>query len=311
MLNQPFSFFRARCYLFIFALAVFFPAALPAQQYLSVDCTGASPWAYPSINAALPNATPGAFIFVTGPCTENVSLNDVSQLNLGSYSGQPATLNGSISIFNSENVSLYGLNVTNASGDGVSVYNSRGISLNISSSSGNAGVGLVVGGMSDVSIYAYGAFDHNGRGGINIGGNSMVTASQAYFLGINQVIGNGTLADPRSAGIRVDGNSEAFFRGGQVAQNNGPGILALVNSSVDFTGATFTGNAGGEIIDCDSSSWMISDLALPNRVPPAGVVCRTPHGLGNRTISKTEPLIPDWTAQKVRLNKYLAVAIKH
>lgn len=446
MLNQPFSFFRARYYLFIFALAAFFPAALPAQQYLSVDCTGASPWAYPSINAALPNATPGAFIFVTGPCTENVSLKDVNQLNLGSYSGQPATLNGSISIFNSENVSLYGLNVTNASGDGVSVYNSRGISLNISSSSGNAGVGLVVGGMSDVSIYAYGAFDHNGRGGINIGGDSMVTAiawagpldissnggpgifasqgnfstlgsttivnnvsgagsnsgfgidlrggahaqigalfgpntisgnqsggaslqetaeisfwsidqpnviqnngpvgvsagfgsqvtfanssgslgaqisghssagvdlyanSQAYFLGINQVAGNGTLADPRSAGIRVDGNSEAFFRGGQVAHNNGPGILALVNSSVDFAGVTFTGNAGGEIIDCDSSSWMISDLALPNRVPPAGVVCRTPHGLGNRTISKTEPLIPDWTAQKVRLNKYLAVAIKH
>lgn len=428
----------------MFLLFLFFPAALSAQQYLTVDCTGATPWAYSSINAALPNATPGAFIFVTGPCTENVYLYGRSQLNLGSYSGQPATLNGSISINNSENVFLYGLNVTNPAGDGVSVYNSRGISLNICSSSGNAGVGLNVGGMSDVSIFASGAFDHNARGGISVGGNSMVTAiawagpldisnnggpalwasqgnfatlgnttiannvsgtgsnpgfgidllggahaqigalfgpntisgnqsggaslqetaeisfwsigqpnviqgngpvgvsvglgsqatfanitgavgaqisdhtsagvdlygnSQAYFLGANQVLRNGTLSDPRSAGIRVDGNSQAILRGGQVAQNNGPGILALVNSSADFTGVNFTGNAEGEIIECDSSSWMVSDLAHPNKV--AGVACRTPHALGNREISKTEPSIPDWSAHKARFDKYAKAAVKH
>jgi hypothetical protein len=142
--------------------------------------------------------------------------------------------------------------------------------------------------------------------GVELYGNS-----QAYFLGANQVLRNGTLTDPRSAGIRVDGNSEALLRGGQVAQNNGPGILALVNSSVDFTGVTFTGNGGGDIIDCDSSSWMVSDLAKPNRVPGAGVACRTPHALGNREISKTEPSIPDWSANKALHDKYAKAAVKH
>jgi len=426
-------------------LFLFCPAGLRAQA-LVVDCTGANPNAYRSINAALPNATPGAFILVTGPCTENVFLNGQTGLNLGAYYGQTATINGSISINNSQNLFLYGLNVTNLAGDGISISNSRGISLNVCASNANAGVGLRVGGMSDVTIGASGAFDHNAFGGININSNSLVALvawagpvdisnnsgpgvwesgssvfttlgptnitnnvsgpgtnpgfglellggaraqvgglfgpntvagnqaggaflqenseisffslgqpnliqgngpvgvsvglgsqvtffdisgplgaqitdhtsagvdlyanSQAYFHGTNQVLRNGTVTDPHSAGIRVDGNSEAFLRGGQVAQNYGPGILALVNSSADFTGVNFAGNAQGEIIDCDSSSWMVSDLAQPNRVPPAGVLCKTPHALGNRDISKALPPTPDWSAQKARHDRYTKFAIR-
>ena len=40
----------------------------------------------------------------------------------------------------------------------------------------------------------------------------------------------------RSAGIVVDGNSEAYLRGGQITMNQGPAMLVLVNSSADFTG---------------------------------------------------------------------------
>jgi len=60
--------------------------------------------------------------------------------------------------------------------------------------------------------------------------------SQAYFSGANVVQSNGSSGDSRSAGIRVDGNSEAFLRGGDVSQNVGPGVLALINSSADFSG---------------------------------------------------------------------------
>jgi hypothetical protein len=424
-------------------LVLFCPGALRAQ-YLIVDCTGANLSAYPSINAALPNATPGSFILVTGPCTENVSLNGQTGLNLGAYYGLTATLNGTISISNSQNVLLYGLNVTNPGGDGISVFNSRSIALDVCASNGNAGIGVNVGGMSDVTVGASGAFDNNVSGGIRIGDNSLVRViawagpvdisnnggpgvwasqanfstfgrttiannlfgtgsssgfgidlrggahaqigglfgphvisgnqsggawlqetaeisffsigqpnliqgngpvgvlagfgsqvtffdisgplgaqitdhtsagvdryanSQAYFNGANQVLRNGTVTNPRSAGIRVDGNSEAFLRGGQVAQNNGPGILALVNSSADFTGVNFAGNAQGEIIACDSSSWIVSDLAQPNRVPPAGVLCKTPHALGNRDISKALPPMPDWSAHKARLDRYAKFAI--
>jgi hypothetical protein len=142
-------------------------------------------------------------------------------------------------------------------------------------------------------------------------GVDLYSNSQAYFLGANQVLRNGTITDARSAGIRVDGNSQALLRGGHVAQNYGPGILALVNSSADFTGVSFSGNGGGEIIDCDSSSWMVSDLAKPNGAPGAGVACRTPHALGNREISKIEPSIPDWSAHKALHDEYAKAAAKH
>src|SRR5258708_33187407 len=86
------------------------PGALRAQ-FLFVDCSGTNPYAYPSINAALPNAGPGAFILVTGTCNENVFLFGRNALNLGAFFGQTATINGTIFIGNSDNIFLYGLTV--------------------------------------------------------------------------------------------------------------------------------------------------------------------------------------------------------
>jgi hypothetical protein len=103
-----------------------------------------------------------------------VSLNGQTGLNLGAYYGLTATLNGTISISNSQNVLLYGLNVTNPGGDGISVFNSRSIALDVCASNGNAGIGVNVGGMSDVTVGASGAFDNNVSGGIRIGDNSLV-----------------------------------------------------------------------------------------------------------------------------------------
>ncbi|HEY6385533.1 MAG TPA: right-handed parallel beta-helix repeat-containing protein [Candidatus Acidoferrum sp.] len=361
--------------------------------------------------------------------------------------GQTATINGGISISNSQNVMLYGLNLTNPSGNGISVSNSRSIDVDACTSNGNVGVGLSVYGMSDVTVGASAAFDHNSAGGMNIGGNSFVSVdawagtvdisnnggpgvwtsqanfatlgnttiannvfgpgsnpgfgiellggahaqigailgqnvvsgnqsggawlqetaeisffsigqpnliqnngpvgvsvgmgsqatfadisgplaalisghtdagidlyanSQAYFLGANQVLKNGTFTNARSAGIRVDGNSEVYLRGGQVTQNYGPGILALVNSSADFTGVTFSGNAQGQIITCDSSSTMVSDLTQPSSpFSPAGVVCKTPHALGNRANLKALPPTPDWSAHKALYDRYAKAAVKH
>jgi hypothetical protein len=369
-------------------------------QFLLVDCSGTNPSAYQSINAALPSAGPGAFILVTGACYENVSLQGQNALNLGAFYGQTAAVNGGITINNSQNIFLYGLNVTNPSGDGIAVNNSRSVTLDTCSSNGNPGVGLNVGGGSDVTVSAMGAFDNNARGGINISSNSLVAIlawaglvdisgnagagvwasqasfatlgrttianntfgpgsnsgygidlrggaraqvgtvfgpnlisgnqsggawlqenseasfwfagyrniiqdngpvgvlaglgsqvtffnsaqvsghssagvdvyanSQAYFAGANIVEGNGSGGDARSAGIRIDGNSEAFLRGGQVSGNSGPGVLALVNSSADFSGVSFSGNAG--IIACDTSSTMVSDRASKQHVAGRCVV---------------------------------------
>ena len=443
-MNASRQVFKALQFLIPGMLFLLLTPARSQAQFLNVDCSGTNPYAYPSINAALPNAGPGAFILITGTCNESVSLFGQNGLNIGAYYGQTATINGNFRINNSQNIYVYGLSVTNASGDGFSVSSGRGIVLDTCSSVGNAGVGLNVDGMSEVDVNSSGTFDYNARGGINVGSNSIVQVlawtgvvdisnnggagvnvsqgdfstlgsttiannlfgagsgsgfgldlrggahvqfgallgpnrisgnqsggawlqetaeisfwsigqpnliqgngpvgvragfgsqvtffdisgssgtqisghssagvdlyanSQAYLNGANIVQGNGSSVDPRSAGIRVDGNSEAFVRGGQISSNVGPGVLVLVNSSADFSGVTFSGNNG--VITCDSSSAMISDLAGPNSTPPAGVSCRTPHGLGGRQVTKSQPSVPDWSAQKAQHDRYAKLAVKH
>jgi len=428
-----------------------FPVSLRAQTtYLDVDCTGATPGAYTTIGTALLNATPGTFILVIGPCNENVSISSQSNLSLGAYYGATAALTGNITISNSTNIYIYGLNVSNPLGDGIDVFDGRSVTLDTCTSNGNAGNGLDISAMSDVTVNNAGSFDGNLRGGINASGNSFVNLnafaglidisnntgpgiwvsqaniytlghttvenntsapgsnpgyglellggahvqfgalygpnvisgnpsggawlqetaeisffsigqpnliqnngpvgvsigagsqatfaglpvsgsptvaaqitghtdagidiygnSQVYMFGPNLVQGNGSTTDSRSAAIRLDGNSEALLRGGMISGNSGPGLLALVNSSADFTGVSFSGNAKGVIISCDTSSFMVSDLVPPNTNPAAGIICRTPHALGNRQLPNFLQIPPNWSALKAAHNRYASLAVKH
>jgi hypothetical protein len=425
-----------RCVLLL-AFAVCLPAASRAQ--LVVDCTGGTPGAFTTINAALPSAGPGAFILVTGPCSEDVALSNQTNIFLGAWYGTRVTVNGQISISDSHGVYLYGLNVSSATRSGISASSTQGLILDSCTSNGNAGNGLDLSGASEGLIISPASFDNNNSGGINVFGNSIaqltswggqpidisnnrgpgvyaseasfltfghttiannvlgtgsssgfgvdlrggaraqfgaisgpnvitgnqqggvslqenaeislwnggsqtliqnngpvgVTAgfgsqvtffndvevsghsgpaldlyanSQGYLFGANYLHNNGTAGDPRSAGIRVDGNSEVFLRGGTVSLNVGPAILALVNSSADFTGVTFGSNSGG-IVACDSSAYAVSDLAVGTSTAP-GFGCRVPHTLGNRSITKLQPAAPDWTAVKALQAKYMARATR-
>jgi hypothetical protein len=412
----------------------FFPTGVRAQ-FLVVDCSGANPYAFPTINSALPNAGQGAFIAITGTCNENVVLYGLNNVSLGAFFGQTANLVGQLTVISSHLVYVYGLNVTNPGGEGIYIQKSD-VTLDTVSSSGNAGNGLQVTQTSDVTINAVGTFNNNqgygifndansfthivswaGTTDISNNQNSAVSNGQANFLtfgnthianngnalnggigaaidmrgggkaqfgsifgsnssnviennvnggvslqenaeisfwsiqgsgpniirnngpfgveagfgsqvtlagaqvtghtgpgvdiyahsqlyatsqisGLNatQIQNNATTAGPLSAAIRVDGNSEALLRGVTISQNSGPAILALVNSSVDFAGNTFSGNAG--VINCDSTSTMVSDLAAVGRTPASGVVCTTAHTLGNRSVSVPTPAVHDITGWK-------------
>jgi hypothetical protein len=423
---------------FALLLSMLAPAGLHAQ--LMVDCSGADPNAFPTINSALPHVTPGSSVIVMGTCNEDVVLQGLNGFSLGAWWGQAASINGKISVLNSGVVYLYGLNVSNAAGDGFLVASSKSVVLDACTSSGNNGIGLNVTGMSDVIASSPAAFDNNSNGGINVSSNSnlylaawngvidvsnnigpgiyvtqaaltslghttiannrfgsflfsgygldlrggaraqfgaisgpnillgnesggasvtenaelsfwtggqpniiqsngpvgvsagfggqitlfnsvqimdhagpavdLYANSQAYLFGQNQVLRNGVAGDPLSAAIRVDGNSQALLRGGDISQNIGPALLALVNSSVDFTGVNFSGNTSG-IITCDSTATMISDLARPETTPAAGVRCKTPHALRNRRVTKAQTSAPDLTAYRALQAKYRKVATRH
>lgn len=434
--------YRKGSYHWLVTLILFlvFTAAAQGQQYYYVDCSGANPSDYPTISSALANVTgPGAVVLVIGTCTENVSISNALNLNLGAWYGQTASLVGSISVDASESVFLYGLNVTNPSGNGFNITSSRAVTLESCTSNENQALGLSATALSEVTLVGPSSFDKNGTGGIQLNNNAVLNINnwqggptdisnnqgpgvrvgagslfstigtttisnnsspvtsgnppvafgivilsegkvqmgtcygsntiqgnlgggifsqenselslwycglpyQSYILdngpvgisaglgsqvtlyqdvqisghsesgielygnsqlninGNNLISENGTAGNLRSAGIVVDGNSEAYLRGGQISRNHGPGILALVNSSADFMGASFNGNSGG-IIDCDSSAFMVSDLATRS-----GNACRTPHNLGNRHDRFIAPAIPDSNALKNRHAQYRKMA---
>ena len=437
---------HASSYRWLATLILFlgFTAAAHGQQYYDVDCSGANPNDYPTITSALANVIgPGAYILVTGTCTENVVVNNAFNISIGAWYGSTANIIGSVTVNESEGVFLYGLIVTNSTSNGFTLNSSRAVTLVGCSANSNQLAGLNAESPSDVTVVGPATFDNNGTGGIYLGDNSVFVIndwqgttdisnnqgpgvwlsmgalffslgtttisnnvslpvggvaqptygvvslggskvqlgtcygsntiqgnsgggfsieenselslfncggsdriyvldngpvgisagfgsqvtlddavqvsghtgsgvelygkSQLNFTGSNLISNNGTVADPRSAGIVVDGNSEAYLRGGQISSNHGSGILALVNSSADFTGVTFTGNSGG-IITCDSSSYMASDLSTGLGNPSAGIVCRTPHNLGNRHGVYFAPSIPDSTALKSRLAQYKKIA---
>jgi hypothetical protein len=90
-----------------FLSLLLFPGALRAQ--FIVDCSGANPSAFPTITAALQQApTVGSSILVNGTCNETVNVYGMVGLNLGAFYGQTATINGALTLSNSQNVFLYG-----------------------------------------------------------------------------------------------------------------------------------------------------------------------------------------------------------
>lgn len=121
----------------------------------------------------------------------------------------------------------------------------------------------------------------NGQFGIQAGFHSQVTLSGAdvlentgpgvyvfagsqldFFPGTqNRVDRNGTLTDPTSAGIRIDGNSEAWLRDGEISSNLGVGVRIGMNSSLDIAGVSLVGNTGS--LACDFTSTIAADFSFP------------------------------------------------
>jgi hypothetical protein len=166
----------------------------------------------------------------------------------------------------------------------------------------NGPVGIELGMGSQLALYSNVVISGHSEAGIDMYGGG-----QLYMFGLNQISQNGTSGNPRSAGIVVDGNSEAYLRGGTISANEGPGILALVNSSVDSVGATFPDNSRG-MITCDSSAYLVGDLLPATGPRHPGIECRTPHHLGNGNRLAAGPVVPDFTPQKNQAAQYKKLA---
>jgi len=178
----------------------------------------------------------------------------------------------------------------------ISIWACAPVAENIIKDNGPVGVELGMG--SELALYTNVVISGHTEAGIDMYGGA-----QLYMIGPNLISQNGSSGNPRSAGVVVDGNSEAYLRGGTISTNDGPGILTLVNSSVDSVGATFPDNTRGKIT-CDSSAYLVSDLLPAHGNPPPGILCRTPHDLGNGDRAAAAPVAPDFTPQQNQTAQY-------
>jgi hypothetical protein len=170
----------------------------------------------------------------------------------------------------------------------------------------NGPVGVVVSYGSQATFFESARILNHSEVGVDVYGHS-----QAYFSGDNKIQFNATGSAPSRAGLRVDGDSEALLRDGEISQNSGPGILALVNSSVDFADLVFGQNEGGSVV-CDSTSYMASDLSKSQQNPSHGIICQTPHNFGNhRNYKMAAPHVHDVTKLKAQHNYYQNLIAHH
>jgi hypothetical protein len=273
-----------------------------------------------------------------GNSANGINLYGNSYVQLTSWNGQPLDIsnNHNAGVWASQaSFTALGLtNIANNLGVGMQLYGGARVQMGTQAGpntlTGNQQGGVSVQENSEISFFNFGSqtyIQNNGPvgvgasfggqvtlyGGVEISGHSgpaldLTGNSQGNVSGANNLHNNGVAGDPRSAAIRLDGNSELFLRAGTIAQNIGPAILALVNSSADLAGVSFTSNSGG-IVVCDTSSYMVSDLVNGAATAP-GVGCRTPNALGNRSVTRVQPAPPDLSGLKARQAKMMARATK-
>jgi len=139
-------------------------------------------------------------------------------------------------------------------------------------------------------------------------GVDIFSNSQAAIYGNNQISHNGTGLDPSRSGILVEGNSHAYVRGATISQNGGPGILNLVNSSVDLGNSTILSNMGGSVT-CDGTAVLKSDL--PSSVLGSTSACRISAGAGNQRSSNPRTPLADQERWKAFIKKMRALTAAH
>lgn len=215
-------------------------------------------------------------------------------------------------LFNWSPATLPPNQITGNQAGGISIQEGSELSVSGSLSSGsgssvtniidsNGPVGILVGTNSQLTVYNGVQITNHPDAAISVFGHS-----QVFITGNDQISSNGAgpgSTYPTHAAIRVDGNSEAYIRGGVITQNGGPGVFVLGNSSVDLSGATISSNLGGPV-RCDSSSWLITDEADEH----LGFTCRTPQivgpGFRHDMGALSRPPLPDIDQMKAQQAKY-------
>ncbi|HKF20007.1 MAG TPA: right-handed parallel beta-helix repeat-containing protein [Candidatus Angelobacter sp.] len=263
----------AVCLMFLAAPSLIFAAGA------TVDCTGATPGAFTSINAAiqsLPPVGPNS-INVLSNCTENVIVNGYSNLTIsavpGSFSVSATDANHrAMVIFDSLNVFVDGLSFSG--GRGIFINNSRGVQIGDGTISNSSLQGIIALG-SVVDIFNL-TIQNSTRSGIsaadgvfNVDGGVTITGSGRSGI----VMTNGHLT--LNGGDGVTPGTENV-----ISNNTGTGVAVVDSAEADISADNrITGNQGAfglEVIHTSTVIWSGGGTISGNKI---GVhIGETSHG---------------------------------
>jgi len=152
-----------------------------------------------------------------------VDVRGAGQIQFGNYAGPnliTGNHNGGVSLQENAEVSFWGGTNTVSNNGGTGIWDRFG---------------------SQVTLF--GNIEISGHTAIGI---DISSKSQAYLdasFAPNFIRNNGSGTAPVRAGIRVDGGSQLVLTGANhIVQNGGPGVLGDINSSMDVSGSTISGN---------------------------------------------------------------------
>lgn len=267
-LQRDFSGLRVFICLAIFVLSG--TAFAQTTNNATIDCTGATPGAFTSINQAVSNSPDNTTFTIVSNCNEtNIQIQNRS--NLSFFANTPVTITGSpdIQVFtvnNSRNIRFSGPITVSGGQLGLFIVDSQSISFFQVTVQNNVTFGIQTKN-SQVQV-SNGSVSSNTRTGIVTSGGSLeldgVTVSNNGRLGISSnatqlffIDGNDlppVVSNNGLAGIQMS-NSSANFVDLQINNNAGNnfGLDAFTNSAVVMQGGSINGNTGPGVI-CSSTS---------------------------------------------------------
>lgn len=160
-------------------------------------------------------------------------------------------------------------------------------------------------------------------------GIDISSKSQAYLdatVAPNVIHNNGAGSVPVRAGIRVDGGAQATLIGpNQISQNGGPGVLGDINSSMDISGATISGNQaegirllhqtvldlgpgmvfggnGGATVACDDTSLLVTSDNIQTQCPSSQA---SESSLPE--VMQSAPVVPDFSGKREEYKRFRAL----
>jgi hypothetical protein len=246
-------------------LLLLLPSALSFAQNensATIDCSGATPGAFVSIQQALLNSPDHTIFTLSGNCTENL-VNIARRTDLSFFANSPVTIQVAspdqqvLIITHSENITFSGP-ITMTGGQGVLIGSSNGVFFFGVTVQNSGGLGITT--SNSQFQFITGSVTGNTRSGVVTSGGTVeldgINISNNGRLGISAATTHLIMSDGNNlppivshngiAGVQLLNSSQGDFTDLQINNNAGGnfGLLASTNSAVVMQGGSINGNTG-------------------------------------------------------------------